>query len=61
MQIASLDGEAIVSILDPLRAGFDSGRFQPPQVHAWAFADAVQGYQAVLDGRQPVRHVLTMP
>jgi len=57
---AGLSGDAIVAILDQLRAGFDGGTFQPPQVRTWAFADAVQGYQAVLDGK-PLKHVLTMP
>ena len=54
----ALSGEDIVALMDPLRAGFEEGVLQPPDVQTWSFDQAVEAYETVGKGGAPVKHVL---
>jgi len=53
-----LGGEAIVALLEEMRAGFETGALTPPPIQTWAFEEAVPAYEAVARGGAPVKHVL---
>ena len=53
-----LDGADVAHIFDQLRPLFERGFLVPPAVKTWPLDDAVQAYQAVLDGSAGIKQVL---
>jgi NADPH2:quinone reductase len=53
-----LTGSEIADLMNSLRAGFQQGHLQPPDVQAWPLDRAIEAYQAVEKGGSPVKHVL---
>ncbi|WP_194926321.1 quinone oxidoreductase family protein [Catenulispora pinisilvae] len=53
-----LDGADVAHIFDQLRPLFERGFLVPPAVKTWPLDDAVQAYQAVLDGAAGIKQVL---
>ncbi|WP_194896782.1 quinone oxidoreductase family protein [Catenulispora pinisilvae] len=53
-----LDGADVARIFDQLRPLFERGFLVPPAVKTWPLDDAVQAYQAVLDGAAGIKQVL---
>jgi NADPH:quinone reductase-like Zn-dependent oxidoreductase len=56
----ALSGEEIASVMDLVRGGFETRKYQPPAVQTWPFDEAVAAYGAVLTSKRPVKHVMTM-
>jgi len=55
-----LSGTQIATVLESLREGFEDGSLQPPRLQTWPFESAIAAYEAVLQSKQPIKHVLTM-
>jgi NADPH:quinone reductase len=55
-----LSGSDIVELINQMRAGFEQGVLQPPEIQTWAFDQAVEAYEAVGRGDARVKHVLTL-
>jgi len=53
-----LTGTEIADLMNSLRAGFQKGHLQPPDVQTWPLDRAIEAYQAVEKGGSPVKHVL---
>ncbi|MBS2551677.1 zinc-binding alcohol dehydrogenase family protein [Catenulispora sp. NL8] len=53
-----LDGADVAHIFDQLRPLFERGFLVPPAAKTWPLDDAVQAYQAVLDGSAGIKQVL---
>jgi NADPH:quinone reductase-like Zn-dependent oxidoreductase len=53
-----LSGPESASIMNELRAGFDTGALAPPTVTTWPLDRAVDAYTAVDKGTAPAKHAL---
>jgi NADPH:quinone reductase len=53
-----LSGPEIASIMNGLRAGFETGALAAPDVTTWPLDRAVDAYTAVEKGASPAKHVL---